>query len=43
MAKSLEISLAKAQWRNWLTFWTGNESRIIWDNFPLDLGHHSAM
>jgi hypothetical protein len=35
MAKSLEISLVRAQRRNWRNFWTGNESWIMWDNFPI--------
>jgi hypothetical protein len=34
MTKSLDFSLIKAQRRNWLRFWTGDESRIVWDNFP---------
>jgi hypothetical protein len=43
MAKSLEISLVKAQRRNWLNFWTRDGSWIMWNNFLLDLGHHSIM
>jgi hypothetical protein len=36
MAKSLEISLVKAQQRNWRNFWTGDESWIMWDNVPIE-------
>jgi hypothetical protein len=28
-----EISLVKTQRRNWLNFWTTDESWIMWDNF----------
>jgi hypothetical protein len=34
MTKSLEISLVRVQRRNWQNIWTGNESWIIWDEFP---------
>jgi hypothetical protein len=38
MTKSLEILLVKAQRRNWLNFWTRDESWIMWDNFPTGSG-----
>jgi hypothetical protein len=34
IAKSLEISLVKAQLRSWLNFWTGNVFGSMRDNFP---------
>jgi hypothetical protein len=34
LAVSLQAELERAQRRNWTEFYTGDQSRVLWKNFP---------